>query len=88
MLDNIKLLHMSNLLKLTFISILIIASSHPSSAAGRGFAGRTFQGPHAHHVTEEEIHERLLSRVNTKDDYGQYDPSPTFVRPPFKLIPN
>ncbi|RZC87637.1 hypothetical protein C5167_036177 [Papaver somniferum] len=33
-----------------------------------------------------EIHERLL-RVNTKD-YGRYDPSPTLVKPPFKLIPN
>ncbi|KAI3969912.1 hypothetical protein MKX01_038380 [Papaver californicum] len=33
-----------------------------------------------------EVHERLL-RVNTKD-YGRYDPSPTLVKPPFKLIPN
>lgn len=32
------------------------------------------------------IHERVL-RANTKD-YGKYDPSPTFVKPPFKLIPN
>ncbi|KAG7010912.1 Protein CASPARIAN STRIP INTEGRITY FACTOR 1, partial [Cucurbita argyrosperma subsp. argyrosperma] len=34
----------------------------------------------------EDVHERLL-RVNTKD-YGRYDPSPSFVKPPFKLIPN
>ncbi|KAI3933261.1 hypothetical protein MKW92_003377 [Papaver armeniacum] len=33
-----------------------------------------------------EIHERLL-RVNLKD-YGIYDPSPTLIKPPFKLIPN
>ncbi|XP_019413848.1 PREDICTED: uncharacterized protein LOC109325757 [Lupinus angustifolius] len=32
------------------------------------------------------IHERLL-RDNTRD-YGRYDPSPTFSKPPFKLIPN
>ncbi|KAL1300731.1 hypothetical protein HN51_045382 [Arachis hypogaea] len=41
-------------------------------------------------VNEEEevsiIHERLL-RANTRD-YGRYDPSPTFSKPPFKLIPN
>ncbi|KAL1346586.1 hypothetical protein HN51_020213 [Arachis hypogaea] len=40
-------------------------------------------------VKEEEesmIHERLL-RANTRD-YGRYDPSPTFSKPPFKLIPN
>ncbi|CAJ2657437.1 unnamed protein product [Trifolium pratense] len=40
-------------------------------------------------MNEEEvsnIHERLL-RANTKD-YGRYDPSPTFSKPPFKLIPN
>ncbi|XP_059461087.1 protein CASPARIAN STRIP INTEGRITY FACTOR 1-like isoform X2 [Corylus avellana] len=35
---------------------------------------------------EDTIHERLL-KVNTKD-YGRYDPSPAFVKPPFKLIPN
>ncbi|CAL0328744.1 unnamed protein product [Lupinus luteus] len=32
------------------------------------------------------IHERLL-RDNTRD-YGRYDPSPTFSKPPSKLIPN
>ncbi|KAL7206760.1 hypothetical protein ACSBR2_019466 [Camellia fascicularis] len=32
------------------------------------------------------IHERLL-RTNTKD-YGNYDPAPALVKPPFKLIPN
>ncbi|XP_004511001.1 protein CASPARIAN STRIP INTEGRITY FACTOR 1 [Cicer arietinum] len=40
-------------------------------------------------MNEEEvsnIHERLL-RANTKD-YGRYDPTPTFSKPPFKLIPN
>lgn len=40
-------------------------------------------------MDEEEvsiIRERLL-RANTKD-YGRYDPSPTFSKPPFKLIPN
>lgn len=31
--------------------------------------------------------ERLLRSVHTKD-YDSYDPSPTFGKPPFKLIPN
>ncbi|KAJ0759439.1 putative protein Casparian strip integrity factor [Helianthus annuus] len=35
---------------------------------------------------DDIIHERLL-RANTKD-YGRSDPAPTFVKPPFKLIPN
>uniref|UniRef100_A0A7N0T1S6 Uncharacterized protein n=1 Tax=Kalanchoe fedtschenkoi TaxID=63787 RepID=A0A7N0T1S6_KALFE len=74
-------LHIMKLLKLTFLAFLIIASSltSPSSAAGRGFVHQT-------DITEEQVHERLL-RVNTRD-YGRYDPSPTFVKPPFKLIPN
>jgi len=38
------------------------------------------------HNEEDTIHERLLG-VNTKD-YGRYDPTPAFVKPPFKLIPN
>ncbi|XP_062175859.1 protein CASPARIAN STRIP INTEGRITY FACTOR 1-like isoform X2 [Alnus glutinosa] len=38
------------------------------------------------HNEEDTIHERLL-KANTKD-YGSYDPSPAFVKPPFKLIPN
>ncbi|KAK4793692.1 hypothetical protein SAY86_024127 [Trapa natans] len=32
------------------------------------------------------IHERLM-RVNT-NDYGRYDPAPSLVRPPSKVIPN
>ncbi|KAE8008548.1 hypothetical protein FH972_005048 [Carpinus fangiana] len=42
--------------------------------------------PPSRHNEEDTIHERLL-KVNTKD-YGRYDPSPAFVKPPFKLIPN
>ncbi|XP_031477027.1 protein CASPARIAN STRIP INTEGRITY FACTOR 1-like [Nymphaea colorata] len=38
------------------------------------------------HDGSDGIHQRML-RVKT-NDYGSYDPSPTFVRPPFKLIPN
>ncbi|XP_047324723.1 protein CASPARIAN STRIP INTEGRITY FACTOR 1-like [Impatiens glandulifera] len=39
-----------------------------------------------HHKESNTIHERLL-RVNAKD-YGNYDPTPTFSKPPYKLIPN
>lgn len=35
---------------------------------------------------ESEIHGRVL-KVKT-NDYGRYDPAPSFVKPPFKLIPN
>lgn len=35
---------------------------------------------------DETIHERLL-KANTRD-YGRSDHAPTFVKPPFKLIPN
>ncbi|XP_042001316.1 protein CASPARIAN STRIP INTEGRITY FACTOR 1-like [Salvia splendens] len=38
------------------------------------------------HDEESEIHGRVL-KVKT-NDYGRYDPSPSFVKPPFKLIPN
>ncbi|KAJ6310711.1 hypothetical protein OIU76_015430 [Salix suchowensis] len=40
----------------------------------------------SHSNEETSIHERLL-KVNTKD-YGNYNPAPALVRPPFKLIPN
>ena len=38
------------------------------------------------HDEESEIHGRVL-KVKT-NDYGRYDPAPSFVKPPFKLIPN
>ncbi|KAF9676047.1 hypothetical protein SADUNF_Sadunf09G0097900 [Salix dunnii] len=40
----------------------------------------------SHSNEETSVHERLL-KVNTKD-YGNYNPAPALVRPPFKLIPN
>ncbi|CAA6661164.1 unnamed protein product [Spirodela intermedia] len=39
-----------------------------------------------HSGGEARLIERVL-KVRT-NDYGRYDPSPTFVKPPFKLIPN
>ncbi|CAM8990035.1 unnamed protein product [Rhodiola kirilowii] len=90
--DDISSLHMKLLLKLTFFSFLILTS--PSSAAGRRGGAAIFarhgsykpvQEQYAD-MSEQAIHERLL-RVNTRD-YGRYDPAPTFVKPPFKLIPN
>ncbi|CAN6446547.1 unnamed protein product [Victoria cruziana] len=38
------------------------------------------------HDGSDGIRQRML-RVRT-NDYGSYDPSPTFEKPPFKLIPN
>ncbi|KAG6762872.1 hypothetical protein POTOM_033399 [Populus tomentosa] len=43
-------------------------------------------GKPSHNNEATTIHERLL-RANTKD-YGNYNPAPALVRPPFKLIPN
>ncbi|XP_050231341.1 protein CASPARIAN STRIP INTEGRITY FACTOR 1-like [Mercurialis annua] len=40
----------------------------------------------SHNEEAEIVRERVL-RANTKD-YGNYDPAPALVRPPFKLIPN
>ena len=37
-------------------------------------------------VHDDQIHKRLL-RANT-NDYGSYDPAPTFHKPKFKQIPN
>ncbi|WCJ40939.1 hypothetical protein M5689_021834 [Euphorbia peplus] len=63
------------------------------------FAGRPTKFVHNQHSDsthqevskanmEEEgmINERML-RANNRD-YGNYDPAPALVRPPFKLIPN
>ncbi|XP_062175860.1 protein CASPARIAN STRIP INTEGRITY FACTOR 1-like isoform X3 [Alnus glutinosa] len=49
-------------------------------------ADAIFNEQPSRHNEEDTIHERLL-KANTKD-YGSYDPSPAFVKPPFKLIPN
>ncbi|KAJ9561013.1 hypothetical protein OSB04_006173 [Centaurea solstitialis] len=89
-------------LKICILTLLIIASLASSSSAARcgsstGFPmpklGATAQNQESlyseddHEILKrEEVHERLL-RANTKD-YGRPDPAPTFVKPPFKLIPN
>uniref|UniRef100_A0A166JG30 Uncharacterized protein n=1 Tax=Daucus carota subsp. sativus TaxID=79200 RepID=A0A166JG30_DAUCS len=41
---------------------------------------------HTNDQTRISIHKRLL-RVKT-NDYGSYDPAPTFHKPKFKQIPN
>ncbi|KAM7470801.1 hypothetical protein LguiA_008984 [Lonicera macranthoides] len=85
------------LLKKTSLLFLLISASFLStSLAGRRSSfvsnlkeevGATYEGVI---ITDREqegiIHERIL-RANTHD-YGRYDPAPTFVKPPFKLIPN
>ncbi|KAI3769729.1 hypothetical protein L6452_00842 [Arctium lappa] len=90
-------------LKLCLLTLLIIASALVSSSSAArcgsssGFPmaklGATDQNQESlyseddHEISKrDEIHERLL-RANTKD-YGRPDPAPTFVKPPFKLIPN
>ncbi|XP_051146485.1 protein CASPARIAN STRIP INTEGRITY FACTOR 1 [Andrographis paniculata] len=82
-----------------FIFLFLVVSAAVLSTA---FAGRLSKSVVSKDMTEaldhqsweaprhdgmrREIHERLL-KVKT-DDYGKYDPSPSFVKPPFKLIPN
>ncbi|XP_038710115.1 protein CASPARIAN STRIP INTEGRITY FACTOR 1-like [Tripterygium wilfordii] len=81
--------------KLTFLFLILSSSFLSTSFAGRRFANKLAKEVvHSEEIssnpsTEEEvntIHERLL-RTNTKD-YGNYNPAPSLVRPPFKLIPN
>ncbi|KAJ6385940.1 hypothetical protein OIU77_028994 [Salix suchowensis] len=88
--------------KISLLFLLISASFLSTSFAGRRSkfvkklaeeAGAINAATHeetsskASHSNEEtSIHERLL-KVNTKD-YGNYNPAPALVRPPFKLIPN
>ncbi|XP_076910022.1 protein CASPARIAN STRIP INTEGRITY FACTOR 1-like [Bidens hawaiensis] len=82
------------------LTLLIVASLVSSSFAARCGSsipivklGATDQNQESLHLEDDQvlerddiIHERLL-RANTKD-YGRPDPAPTFVKPPFKLIPN
>ncbi|KAK3008149.1 hypothetical protein RJ639_015128 [Escallonia herrerae] len=76
------------LLKKTCLLFLLISASLivTSSAGRRSSFVTNLKEVGASHEDEEPVHERLL-RANTKD-YGSYDPAPTFVKPPFKLIPN
>ncbi|XP_052192263.1 protein CASPARIAN STRIP INTEGRITY FACTOR 1-like [Diospyros lotus] len=84
------------LLKKTTLLFLIISSSLLSTS----FAGRPLVRSLAKEMKAKDNHgdvsgmeelqhkvqERIL-RANTKD-YGNYDPAPASVKPPFKLIPN
>ncbi|KAG9449753.1 hypothetical protein H6P81_009718 [Aristolochia fimbriata] len=85
--------------KITLLFLLVSACLVSSSFAGRN---SRFLDQHAtdmgkktqetttksssHHGKSSRANERML-KVHTKD-YASYDPSPTFVKPPFKLIPN
>ncbi|KAI3509601.1 hypothetical protein L2E82_25371 [Cichorium intybus] len=86
-------------LKICLLILLIVASLVSSSSAARCGSsipvekrGATDQNQESIYSEDDQIlkrdniHERLL-RANTKD-YGRPDPAPTFVKPPFKLIPN
>ncbi|XP_043708647.1 protein CASPARIAN STRIP INTEGRITY FACTOR 1-like [Telopea speciosissima] len=85
--------------KISLLFLLISASLLSTSFAGRQWT--SMDNPAVETTNKEttrkslnrddeailtEVHERLLG-VNAKD-YGTYNPSPTFVKPPFKLIPN
>ncbi|XP_020590433.1 uncharacterized protein LOC110031528 [Phalaenopsis equestris] len=69
------------------IFILILASLMPLSSAGRGqriLIGKPL--PFSAQELSKKHHHRIL-RVTT-NDYGNYEPSPSLSKPPFKLIPN
>ncbi|KAJ4966733.1 hypothetical protein NE237_018582 [Protea cynaroides] len=82
--------------KIGLLFLLISASLLSTSFAGRQWTsmdnptvettneGTTRKPLHSDEATE--VQERLL-KANT-NDYGKFNPSPTFVKPPFKLIPN
>jgi hypothetical protein len=73
--------------KISLLFLIISASLVSTSFAGRRLVDNVAKEVDA---TQEEgfgIHVERLLKMNTKD-YGKYDPAPTFVKPPFKLIPN
>ncbi|XP_057494740.1 protein CASPARIAN STRIP INTEGRITY FACTOR 1-like [Actinidia eriantha] len=72
--------------KMVLFFLIFSASLLSTSFAGRRLVNNLAKQVDAPHEGGSTIHERML-RVNTKD-YGTYDPAPTFVKPPFKLIPN
>ncbi|KAJ6906179.1 protein CASPARIANRIP INTEGRITY FACTOR 1-like [Populus alba x Populus x berolinensis] len=87
--------------KISLLFLLISASFLSTSIAGRlsksvnklaeevEVSAATYEetsSKPSHNNEATTIHERLL-RANTKD-YGNYNPAPALVRPPFKLIPN
>ncbi|XP_068642121.1 protein CASPARIAN STRIP INTEGRITY FACTOR 1-like [Aristolochia californica] len=90
--------------KITLLCLLVSACMVSTSFAETSeFAGRksSFLDAHATNIGKKTVEapaklsphgkssrasERML-KVHTKD-YGSYDPAPTFVKPPFKLIPN
>ncbi|KAJ4827491.1 hypothetical protein Tsubulata_006838 [Turnera subulata] len=87
---------------LALLFLLITVAFPSTSLAGRSseFLNKQAEGVDATTTFKEDvaskpsqddevtsdIHERVL-RANTRD-YGNYNPSPALVRPPFKLIPN
>ncbi|XP_065868981.1 protein CASPARIAN STRIP INTEGRITY FACTOR 1-like [Euphorbia lathyris] len=80
-------------MKKFFLLFLLISSSlSVSTSAGRRtkfvdkLVNKQFDATHQEVEEEGMINERML-RANNKD-YGNYDPAPALVRPPFKLIPN
>ncbi|XP_071726060.1 protein CASPARIAN STRIP INTEGRITY FACTOR 1-like [Rutidosis leptorrhynchoides] len=82
--------------KIYLLTLLIVASFVSSSSAARCGSfipmAKVDENQESLYLEDDQvsnrddIHERLL-RANTKD-YGRPDPAPTFVKPPFKLIPN
>ncbi|KAI3695502.1 hypothetical protein L1987_78499 [Smallanthus sonchifolius] len=86
--------------KILLLTLLIVASLVSSSFSARCGSSipmvklsATDQNQESLSLVDDQvlerddiIHERLL-RANTKD-YGRPDPAPTYVKPPFKLIPN
>ncbi|KAK1423900.1 hypothetical protein QVD17_19210 [Tagetes erecta] len=99
--EAIKQMKINMVYKICLLSLLIVASLVSTSFAARCSSSipmanfrATDQNQESLYFEDEQslekediiIHERLL-RANTKD-YGRSDPAPTFVKPPFKLIPN
>ncbi|KAL1554301.1 protein CASPARIAN STRIP INTEGRITY FACTOR 1 [Salvia divinorum] len=80
--------------KISLLFLIISAALFPTSFAGRVRKSVVSEAVYedsesweaVRHDEESEIHDRVL-KVKT-NDYGKYDPAPSFVKPPFKLIPN
>ncbi|XP_058190722.1 protein CASPARIAN STRIP INTEGRITY FACTOR 1-like [Rhododendron vialii] len=73
--------------KISLLFLVVSVSLLPTSFAGRRLVDNMADEVDATHEEVSGIHVERLLRMNAKD-YGKYDPAPTFVKPPYKLIPN
>ncbi|KAM7479329.1 hypothetical protein LguiA_027542 [Lonicera macranthoides] len=71
--------------KACLLLLLISASFLSTSFAGGRSTSVSNMKNEVGATQEKQLHQEKKVETN---DYGRYDPAPTFGKPPFKLIPN